>query len=108
MSSKRHYISYKEFYNKLVDQLPVGETWRLKCDESCDNLDDPLDTFVYTLVFAKHRYEAEDGCMYPFIVYSYPETLDAGLIQQDEYGWQNSVKEAWHVIVESCRLRPFI
>ena len=107
MSNTKRYLSYEEFYDKLVDHLPVGESWRLKC-ESCDNPDDPLDTYVYTLVFTKHQYEAEDGCVYPFIVYSYPETLDAGFIQEDEYGWHSSVKEAWCVIVESCGLKPFI
>lgn len=108
MNNEKHYLSYKEFYNKLVDQLPVGETWRLKC-EGCDNLDDPLDTYVCTLVFAKHQYEAENGSMYDFIVYSYPMTLDAGFIQEGvDDGWDTDINNVWHDITQICRLRPFI
>ncbi len=89
MNNGKHYLSYDEFYNKLVDHLPVGETWRLKCEDN-DNPED--DNCIYTLVFAKHKYEAENGFMYDFVVYSYPKTLDAGLIQEDiEDGWDGSI-----------------
>lgn len=102
----RHYINYDEFYDKLVNHLPVDETWRLKCEDN-DNPDD--DDYIYTLVFAKHQYEAENGIMYDFIVYSYPKTLDAGLIQEDiDYGWRNGIIQVWDDITEMCNLKPFI
>lgn len=102
----RHYINYEEFYDKLVNHLPVDETWKLKCE---DNDDPDDDNCIYTLVFAKHQYEAENGFMYDFIVYSYPFTLDAGLIQEDiDYGWRNGIIEVWNDIIEMCNLKPFI
>lgn len=104
MANKRHYLNYKEFYNKLVDHLPVGETWRLKCE----NADDPGDDCIHTLVFAKHKYEAENGFMYDFIVYSYPKTLDAGLIQEYiDVGWDEDINSVWNDITEVCNLKPF-
>ncbi len=107
MSEVREYIGYEYFYKKLVN-LPVGETWRFEC-EGCDNPDDPLDTYVCTLVFAKHQYEAENGSMYDFIVYSYPMTLDARLIQEDsEAGWALPVCEVWCDITKTCNLKPFV
>lgn len=103
--NKRHYISFEEFYNKLVDRLPVGKTWRLKCEDA----DDPDDNCVYTLVFAKHKYEAENGFMYDFIVYSYPKTLNAGLIQEDiDNGWEENISDVWFDITEVCNLKPFV
>lgn len=106
MSEVRHYLSYEEFYNKLVHRLPVGETWRLKCE----NNDHPEDDYcLLTLVFAKHKYEAENGIMYDFIVYSYPKTLDAGLIQEDvDNGWEENISNVWFDITEICNLKPFI
>ena len=105
MTNKRHYLSYEEFYNKLAYHLPVGETWRLKCEDA----DDPDDNCNYTLVFAKHKYEAENGFMYDFIVYSYPKTLDAGLIQEDiDEGWDANISSVWNDITEVCNLKPFI
>lgn len=102
----RHYITYQEFYDKLVNHLPVDETWRLKCE---DNDDPDDDNCIYTLVFTKHEYEAENGQMYPFIVYSYPKTLDAGLIQEDtDTGWRNPIIDVWYDIIEMCNLKPFI
>ena len=102
----RHYINYEEFYDKLVNHLPVDETWRLKCENNDDPEDDDC---IYTLVFAKHQYEAENGFMYPFIVYSYPKTLDAGLIQEDiDDGWYENISNVWFDITEICNLKPFI
>lgn len=100
----RHYINYGEFYDKLVNHLPVDEIWRLKCEDA----DYPDDDCV-TLVFAKHKYEAENGFMYDFIVYSYPKTLDAGLIQEDiDNGWYENINDVWNDITETCNLKPFI
>lgn len=102
----RHYIDYDEFYDKLVNHLPEDETWRLKCEDN-ENPDD--DEMIYTLAFAKHKYEAEDGAMYDFIVYSYPRTLDAGLIQEDiDEGWDPGICDVWADITESCNLKPFV
>ena len=102
----RHYINYEEFYDKLVNHLPVDETWRLKCE---DNDDPDDDNCIYTLVFTKHKYEAENGFMYDFIVYSYPKTLDAGLIQEDtDTGWENPILDVLYDIIEMCNLKPFI
>ena len=100
----RHYINYDEFYDKLVNHLPVDETWRLKCKDN-----DYPDNNIYTLVFAKHKYEAENGFMYDYIVYSYPKTLDAGLIQEDtDTGWRIPILDVWYDIIEMCNLKPFI
>lgn len=104
MSEVRKYIGYEYFYKKLVS-LPIGETWRLKCEDA----DNPDDNCNYTLVFAKHKYEAENGFMYDFIVYSYPKTLDAGLIQEDiDEGWDANISSVWNDITEVCNLKPFI
>lgn len=106
MDNKRHYISFEEFYDKLVDHLPVEETWRLKCEDN-DHPED--DNCLYTLVFAKHKYEAENGFMYDFIVYSYPKTLDAVLIQENiDNGWEENIGNVWFDITEVCKLKPFI
>ena len=105
MSEVREYISYGYFYKKLVN-LSVGETWRLKCEDN-DCPED--DNCLYTLVFAKHKYEAENGFMYDFIVYSYPKTLDAGLIQEDiDEGWDENISRVWFDITTTCNLKPFI
>lgn len=105
MSEVREYINYEYFYKKLVN-LPVGETWRLECEDGSSSEDDSC---IYTLAFAKHKYEAEDGLMYDFIVYSYPKTLDAGLIQEDsEAGWAFSTCRVWCDITKTCNLKPFI
>ena len=97
----RKYIDYKEFYDKLVNHLPENETWRLDCESD--------DDCIYRLVFTKHLYEAENGAMYPFIVYSYPKTLDAGLIQEDiDNGWDEAIENVWINITEICNLEPFI
>lgn len=98
----RHYLDYDEFYDKLVNHLPEGETWRLYCE-------DVDDRYVFSLVFAKHVFEAEDGNMYEFIVYSYPRTLDAGLINEDvNDGWEPGICDTWFDITETCNLKPFI
>lgn len=102
----RHYIKYEEFYDKLVNHLPVGESWRLKCEDGDNPKDDEMN---YTIVFAKHQYEAENGAMYDFIVYSYPKTLDAGIIQEYiDDGWNITISNVWFDITETCNLKPFI
>lgn len=102
----RHYINHDEFYDKLVNHLPADETWRLKCEDNDNPKDDDMN---YTIVFAKHQYEAENGFMYDFIVYSYSFTLDAGLIQEDiENGWHENMIDVWNDITETCNLKPFI
>lgn len=97
----KRYLTYDEFYNRLV-KLPDNENvWRLKCESKQDDGD-------YVLTFSKHRYEAEDGQTYPFIVYSYPRTLDAGLIQQDiDYGWETGINDVWNDITETNELKPY-
>lgn len=51
----------------------------------------------------------ENGLRYDFIVYSYPKTLDAGLIQEDiEDGWDGNIYRVWFDITTTCNLRPFI
>ena len=97
----RHFISSEEFKEKII-KLPDDESiWRLKCVDDEGN--------VYTLTFSKHRFEAEDGNTYPFVVYSYPMTLDAGIINEriDE-GWDSDIEEVWDDIVSSCGLLPFV
>lgn len=102
----RHYINYDEFYDKLVNHLPVDETWRLKCEDKYFPEDENIG---YTIVFAKHQYEAENGSMYDFIVYSYLMTLDAGFIQEDiDNGWDENISDVWNDITEICNLKPFI
>ena len=97
----RHYIDYNEFYDKLVNQLHEGESLRISCESEYNN--------IYTFVFAKHLYEAENGTMYPFIVYSYPNTLDAGFIQEDiDNGWDENISDVWSDIVNICELKPFV
>lgn len=97
----RHYIDYDEFYDKLVNQLHDGESLRISCESEYNH--------IYTLVFAKHLYEAENGAMYPFIVYSYPKTLDAGLIQEDvDNGWDENISDVWSDMVIVCELKPFV
>lgn len=105
MSNTKQYLSYEEFYDKLVEHLPVGESWKLECEDG-EHPDD--EGYNYVLTFAKHQYEAENGCMYDFIVYSYPKTLDAGLIQEDiDDGW-SAISEVWFDITETCNLKPFV
>ena len=96
----KHYLTYDEFYNKIVN-LPNDETiWRLNV-ESDDNDD-------YTLSFSKHLYEAEDGNMYPFVVYSYPKTIDAGIIQEHlDEGWNPDILAVWTDITEQLGLKPY-
>lgn len=97
----RRYINYDKFYDKLVNHLPIDETWRLDCEDKNGE--------IYHLVFTKHLYEAEDGNMYQFIVYAYPKTLDARLLQEDEdSGWDECIFNAWYDMTWSCSLKPFI
>lgn len=105
MNNEKHYLSYEEFYDKLVEHLPVGESWRLKCEDG----DDPYgENCNYTLIFAKYQYEAGDGGVYDFIVYSYPMTLNAGFIQEDvDDGWDAAISNVWFDITETCNLKPF-
>lgn len=101
----KEYIDFDEFYDVLVNRLQVGENWRLECEDNNNSGDENN----YTLVFAKHQYEAEDGRMYDFIVYSYPKTLDAGFIQEDiNDGWDTAISSVWFDITTTCDLRPFI
>lgn len=97
----RYFISSEEFKEKIIN-LPDDESiWRLKCEDDEGN--------VCTMTFSKHRFEAEDGSTYPFVVYSFPMTLDAGIINEriDE-GWDSDIEEAWDDIVSSCGLLPFV
>lgn len=106
MSDTKQYLSYEEFYDKLVGHLPVGESWKLECEDG-EYPDD--EDYNYVLTFTKHQYEAENGCMYDFIVYSCPKTLDAGLIQENtDGGWGAAISEVWFDITETCNLKPFV
>lgn len=99
--SMRHFLSFDEFKGRIVNLPDDDSVWRLKCVNS--------EGTVYTLTFSKHRFEAEDGNTYPFVVYSFPMTLDAGIINEriDE-GWDIDTEEVWNDIVSSCDLAPFV
>lgn len=96
----RRYIDYEYFYSTLAD-LIKEDRWRLECEN--------LYGEIYTLVFEKYMYEAQDGNVYPCIIYSYPLTLDAGIINYDaEDGWDLNITSVWNDITRGCDLRPFI
>ena len=97
----KYYLSLEEFRDKIIN-LPDDESlWRMKCENE--------EGRIYTLTFSKHRFEAEDGNTYPFVVYSFPMTLDAGIINEriDE-GWDEDIEEVWNDIVSSCGFKPFV
>lgn len=91
-------MKYEEFREKIIS-LPDDESiWRMKC-KSQDGVD-------YTLSFSKHRFEAEDGETYPFVVYSYPMTLEAGIINERvDDGWDEDIDLTWQDIM-NCGLTP--
>ena len=91
-------MTFEEFRQKIIS-LPDDETiWRMKCKNE-DGVD-------YTLSFAKHRFEAEDGQTYPFVVYSYPMTLDASIINERvDDGWDEDIRGAWEDML-NCGLTP--
>lgn len=96
----KHYLTIDDFRKKIVSLPDDGSIWRLKC-ENQDGED-------YTLTFSKHRFEAEDGNTYPFVVYSFPMTLDAGIINERiDGGWEEDIQEVWGDIVSSCGLMPY-
>ena len=96
---KRHYLTLDEFRNKIIN-LPDDESiWRMKCDDA--------DGEERTLAFSKHRFEAEDGTTYPFVIYSFPMTLEAGIINERvDNGWDEDIQLTWDDIL-SCGLMPF-
>ena len=93
-------IKFEKFKEKIIN-LPEDESiWKMKCKNDMG--------IIYTLSFSKHTFEAENGGHYPFVVYSYPMTLDAGFIQQDiDNGWDENIKAVWDDITETCELIPF-
>ena len=95
----KHYISFDIFRNKIVS-LPADDSiWRMKCYDA--------DGEVRTITFSKHLFEAEDGNTYPFVVYSFPMTLNAGIINdREDVRWDEDCKEVWDDIL-SCDLTPF-
>lgn len=89
------YLTFGEFRDIIVE-LPIDTTWHMKCE--CHDE-------TRTIAFAKHYYEAENGGFYDYVVYSYPMTLDAGLIQEAEDGWDGNILEVWNDIL-NCEYKP--
>lgn len=96
----KHYITFDEFRNKIINLPDDDSIWRIKCYDA--------DGEGRTLTFSKHRFEAEDGNTYPFVVFSIPMTLDAGLInEREDTGWDEDIQCVWDDIVSSCGFTPF-
>lgn len=91
------YLTFDEFKERVIN-LPENETWCMWCEGG---------DVTTTLFFTKYTYESCSGFQFPFVVYSYPMTINAGFIQEDEEdGWDKNLLEVWNDITDSCGLKP--
>lgn len=91
----RHYLTEKEFADFVLrERLGCCYEFTLLCEDNCGE--------VQTMRFR------DDWFVWRIILYTYPNSSDIGVIQEDiDNGWDDAVHDVWVDITVTCEWRPF-
>ena len=91
----KHYLSYEEFEEFVLrEREGAARHFILDCED--------VEGFRRTIVFRDDWFQCR------IILYTYPQTLDVGIIQEDiDNGWDEAIRDVWYDITQTCGWKPY-
>lgn len=90
----KHYLSYEEFEEFVLREHVGDPEFTLPCEN--DHGENDAIRF------------RDDFFIYRIILYTLPNCLDIGIIQEDiDNGWEDNIKDVWYDITQTCGWKPY-
>ena len=91
----KHYLTFEEFEEFVLrEREGAARHFVLDCEDD--------EGYRHTIVFRDDWFQCR------IILYTLPNTLDIGIIQEDiDNGWEENIKDVWCDITQTCGWRPY-